>query len=99
MENRTSIAREFLTDDGIICVAIDDEEVNEIRFLLSTLFQKQVGIAPVRSNPVGRKTKGKFAPTHEYAIFFGKSESSTPNTLAKTEKSLELEIKNHSSKK
>ena len=88
MENRTSIAREFLTDDGIICVAIDDEEVNGIRFLLSTLFQKQVGIAPVRSNPVGRKTKGKFTPTHEYAIFFGKSESSKPNTLAKTEKSL-----------
>jgi adenine-specific DNA-methyltransferase len=88
MENRLSIAKHYLIKDGIICVAIDDEEVIEIRHLLSSLFQKQVGIVPVRSNPAGRKTKGKFAPAHEYALFFGKSENAVPSALSKTESSL-----------
>lgn len=89
MENRISVAYSYLMSNGIICIAIDDEEVCEIRNLLSTIFQKQVGIVPVRSNPAGRKTKGKFAPAHEYAIFFGKSEESVPGVLSKTERSLD----------
>lgn len=88
IENRLNIARDYLTNDGIICVAIDDEEAIESRFILSSLFSKQVGIAAVRSNPAGRKTKGKFAPAHEYALFYGKSESSIPNALSKSENSL-----------
>ena len=88
MENRLNVARYYLTHDGIICVAIDDEEQAASRFLLSTIFAKQVGIASVRSNPAGRKTKGKFAPAHEYALFFGSSESSIPSALSKSEKSL-----------
>jgi adenine-specific DNA-methyltransferase len=88
MENRLNLARDYLTADGIICVAIDDEEAIVSRFLLSSIFSKQVGIAAVRSNPAGRKTKGKFAPAHEYALFFGKSESSIPNALSKSENSL-----------
>jgi adenine-specific DNA-methyltransferase len=38
--------------------------------------------------PHGRKTKGRFAPTHEYALFYGKSEKSIPTSLEKSEKSL-----------
>ena len=52
------------------------------------IFQKQVGIVAVRSNPAGRKTKGKFAPAHEYALFFGKTESAIPCGLSKSNKSL-----------
>jgi adenine-specific DNA-methyltransferase len=36
----------------------------------------------------GRKTKGKFAPAHEYAMFFGKSNNSIPTALSKSENSL-----------
>ncbi len=88
MENRLTSSHSLLINNGIICVAIDDEEVCGIRSLLSSIYQKQVGIVAVRSNPAGRKTKGKFAPAHEYAIFFGKSELAIPCGLSKSEKSL-----------
>lgn len=88
MENRLNLACNLLKQKGIICVAIDDEEVTVLRFILSRLFNKQIGIIPVRSNPAGRKTKGRLAPAHEYALFFGKSEDSIPGSLPKTDKSL-----------
>ncbi len=88
MAERTKIAHSLMKESGIICVAIDDEEVSGLRSILSGLFNKQVGIAVVRSNPAGRKTKGKFAPAHEYALFFGKSNHSVPSSLEITEKRL-----------
>jgi adenine-specific DNA-methyltransferase len=88
MEHRLKLTYNLLKADGIICVAIDDDEVVELRYLLSSIFEKQVGIAPVRSNPAGRKTKGKFAPAHEYALFYGKTDLSIPGSLSKTVSSL-----------
>ena len=89
MAERIKLAHQLLYDDGIICVAIDDEEVSGVRNILSQIFCSQVGIVAVRSNPAGRKTKGKFAPAHEYALFFGKSENAIPSSLDITEKRLE----------
>ena len=81
MHARLESSYDLLKDDGIICVAIDDEEVTGTRFILNQLFLKQAGIATVRSNPAGRKTKGKFAPAHEYALFYGKTDKSIPDAL------------------
>ncbi len=86
MDNRVGIAHSLLHNKGNICVAIDDEEVSVMRHLLASHFNKQIGIVPVRTNPVGRKTKGRFTPLHEYALFFGKSEESLPCSLPKSEK-------------
>ena len=85
--DRLSLAYDFLTREGIACVAIDDEEVSFLRLVMGNIFEKELGIVPVRSNPAGRKSKGQFSPTHEYALFFGK-ENSIPGTLDKTEKEL-----------
>ena len=87
LENRLQLAHSLLTTDGVICVAVDDEEFAQLKLMARQIFDKQVGIVVVRSNPAGRKTKGKFAPAHEYAIFYGKSESSVPGTLEKSAKS------------
>ena len=85
--NRLSLAYDCLTCKGIVCVAIDDEEVSLLRLVMENLFKKELGIALVRSNPAGRKSRGQFSPTHEYALFFG-GENSIPGTLDKTEKEL-----------
>ena len=85
MADRLALSREFLLDSGMICVAIDDVEVSPLRFTLESLFEKEVGIATVRSNPQGRSRTGYFSPAHEYALFYGKSEAS-PGSLPKTEK-------------
>ena len=85
MADRLALSSEFLTDSGMICVAIDDVEVSPLRFTLESLFEKELGIATVRSNPQGRSRTGYFSPAHEYALFYGKSEAS-PGNLPKTEK-------------
>ena len=85
IENRVLLAKSLLSNNGILCCAIDDEEVWRLRSLLQDIFQKEVGVAPVRSTPIGRRSVGKLAPTHEYALFYG-SESSNPGSLVKTEK-------------
>ena len=88
VENRIAAASALLKHDGILCLAIDDEEVSEARRVLDSLFTKWVGVAVVRSNPQSRKTKGKFSPSHEYALFLGASPESVPGSLEITEKRL-----------
>ena len=86
IESRLALSSKFLTDDGILCFAIDDEEVSVARRLLESIFPKEIGVAVVRSNPQSRKTKGRFSPVHEYALFYGKSEKSSPASLEITGK-------------
>ena len=88
MEGRLQLMPEFMTDDGILCVAIDDEEQSFLRIFLSSVFEKELGVVPVRSNPAGRKSTEQFSPSHEFALFFG-MEKSTPDTLPKTEKEMQ----------
>ena len=85
MADRLALSREFLLDSGMICVAIDDVEVSPMRFILESLFEKELGIATVRSNPQGRSRTGYFSPAHEYALFYGKSDASS-GSLPKTKK-------------
>ena len=85
MENRLLLAKTFMPNDGILCCAIDDEEAWRLRALLQDMFDKEVGVAPVRSTPIGRTSRGKLSPTHEYALFYG-TESAIPGALIKTEK-------------
>ncbi|MCX2830537.1 site-specific DNA-methyltransferase [Microbulbifer thermotolerans] len=86
INDRVMLAHRLMNDLAIICTAIDDEEVSVLRPILSSLFKKEIGIAPVRSNPQSRKSKGTLSPAHEYALFFGKSDSSQPGSLDATDK-------------
>lgn len=86
IDQRIKLSENLLKEDSMICVAIDDVEVLGIRKVLEEYYYKEVGIVSVRSNPAGRKTKGKFSPAHEYAIFFGKSSLSIPKSLEITSK-------------
>jgi len=88
MENRIQASQSLITRTGIFCLAIDDEEVSEARQLMGANFRKSIGFAAVRSNPQSRKAKGKFSPSHEYALFYGNSEDSAPGSLELTEKRL-----------
>ena len=87
MENRVSLSKNLLSTDGVLCCAIDDEEMARARLVMQSMFDKELGIVPVRSNPAGRKSSGQFSPAHEYALFFGRREA-VPGTLLKTENEL-----------
>ncbi len=85
MENRLSLAKKLMVSNGVLCCAIDDEEVWRSRALLQNMFEKEMGVAPVRSTPIGRTSRGKLSPTHEYALFYGGA-SAVPGPLTKTDK-------------
>ncbi len=86
MSDRLELARAFMTPIGVICMAIDDEQMAEAKYLLKSAFAKEIGIAAVRANPQSRKARGTFSPVHEYALFFGKTHDSNPGTLQLTAK-------------
>ena len=84
VENRVTAVKPLMAKDAILCCAIDDEEAWRSRALLQTLFDTEIGVAAVRSTPVGRTSRGKLSPTHEYALFYG-ADSAAVGWLPKTE--------------
>ena len=85
LENRLELANTMLADDGMLCCAIDDEEAWRLRPLLLRILDREIGVTPVRSTPVGRTSRGKLSPTHEYAFFHGR-ENAVPGSLLKTDR-------------
>ncbi|TXH84712.1 DNA methyltransferase [Thauera aminoaromatica] len=81
LQTRLDLAKRLMQEDALISVAIDDQEASPLLQVLDSTFEKQVGVAVVRSNPQSRKAKGKFSPVHEYAFFYGRSEKSLPYTI------------------
>ena len=75
MENRLQLSRNILTENGILCVAIDDIEYPNLQILLSKIHgnDSALGTVAVRSNPAGRSTPTGFSSSHEYALFFSKN--------------------------
>lgn len=81
LQTRLDLAKRLMQEDALISVAIDDQEASPLVQVLDSTFEKQVGVAVVKSNPQSRKTKGKFSPVHEYAFFYGKSDKALPYTI------------------
>jgi adenine-specific DNA-methyltransferase len=89
IDSRIKAVSTLMSNNGIICMAIDDEQFSEARHLLASVFDKEIGIAVVRSNPQSRKAKGTFSPVHDYALFYGKSQDSVLGSLEITDKKVE----------
>ncbi len=90
MNKRLRLAKPLLTENGIICVAIDDYEVPRLTILLEEIFGEgnYLGTVPIRNNPSGRSTVRGFSVAHEYAIFFAKSERARISRLQRTEEQI-----------
>ena len=71
---RLKVARDLLTDDGVIFISIDDNEVENLRKICDEIFGSQnfVSQLTIIVKPEGRRY-GAFAKTHEYALVFAKS--------------------------
>ncbi len=76
---RLVLARQFLRDDGIICISIDDNEVDKLRLVMAEVFGEHnfLGQITVLSNPRGRQAEKHFATVHEYLLVFAKDASKT----------------------
>jgi len=90
MYPRLLLAKNLLTETGIICVTIDDYEVSRLLVIMDELFgeSNHLGTIPIRNNPAGRSTTNGVSITHEYAIFYGKSSLSQVGRLPRNEKQI-----------
>ena len=72
---RLQLLRELLSDDGVIFVSIDDNEVHHLINLLCEAFGENnlIATCPVVSNLKGNQDQFGFAGTHEYLVVFAKN--------------------------
>ena len=74
IRNRIEISKNLLRDDGLIVIAIDDEEQAYLAVLCDEVFGKvnHIGTVIVQSKPSGRTTDSYFATCHEYLHIYSK---------------------------
>ena len=83
--NRMSLARRVLSQESMICVAIDDCEYARIFLVMDGEFSfNHAGTAVIRSKPQGRPTAAGFSANHEYAGFWSASPAPIVGRLPRT---------------
>lgn len=72
MKNRVEIAKDFLREDGVFVVAIDDNELFYLGVLLDEIFgeSNRLGVVSVVHNPGGRQDEELFPTAHENMIIY-----------------------------
>ncbi len=88
MYPRLRLARNLLSDDGIIFVSIDDNEVNNLRKICDEIFGEEncQGLFIVNSTPNARDY-GHIGKMHEFILFYSKdSHFTTTNMLPDEDK-------------
>jgi adenine-specific DNA-methyltransferase len=82
MMPRLYLARNLLSQDGVIFISIDDNEVHNLRLLCNEIFGEEnfLGQFIVNSTPNARDY-GHIAKMHEYCIFYGKNTQFTQTNL------------------
>lgn len=71
---RIKIAKDLLTDDGVIFISIDNNEIDQIVKLGSEIFGESnyIGTISNTNNPKGRSDDKYIATAHEYIVVFAK---------------------------
>lgn len=72
---RLRLARNLLTDDGVIFISIDDNEVENLRKTCDEVYGESnfVGTIANTNNPKGRSDDKYIATAHEYVLIYAKS--------------------------
>lgn len=76
MYPRLKLARNLLTNDGIIFISIDDNEQNNLKRICDEIFGENNFVANVmvKANPRGRQSSSYFAQVHDYLLIYRKTE-------------------------
>ncbi len=69
---RLRLARDLLTDDGVILVSIDDGEVQHLKAMLAELFGEENSLAVLMWNKQHSQQQGLFKRYHEYILCFAR---------------------------
>lgn len=73
--SRLMLARNLLTEDGIIFISIDNNELGNMKAICNEVFGENnfVSILGVENNPKGRKNNAFVAESYEYCIIYAKN--------------------------
>lgn len=74
MYSRLILARNLLSDDGVIFISIDENEVESLTKICDETFgiENHVGTIIVKSNPRGSMSTSELASLHEYLLVYTK---------------------------
>ena len=75
MYPRLKLARDLLTDDGVIFISIDDHEVHNLRKFCDEIFGEEnfITIFAVENNPKGRKNNAFVSESYEHCLVYTKN--------------------------
>lgn len=97
MYSRIRLAKDLLTDDGLIFISIDDNEILNLRKICTEIFGEDRFVAQITllCNPKGRSQDKYIANCHEYVLVFSKSilpngSVSIPKSMKEIEKDYSL---------
>ncbi len=93
MMPRLKLLRELLSEDGVIFISIDDNEVQSLKVLMDEIFGEPNFISCIvcQLNPRGRTLDKYLAKTHEYVLLYAKNneENEVINLLEKEGKAVD----------
>lgn len=73
MYPRLRLLKDFLSDDGVIIVSIDDNEVHALRYLLQDIFKSNLVSTLIWVNEGNIDNQSKVKQMHEYVLVFEKT--------------------------
>jgi adenine-specific DNA-methyltransferase len=75
MYPRLKLARALLSEDGIIAISVDDNEIERLRIVMAEIFGEENFAAQIciQSNPRGRQSDTFFATVHEYLLLYART--------------------------
>ncbi|MHA1975286.1 MAG: site-specific DNA-methyltransferase [Candidatus Hodarchaeales archaeon] len=91
LRNRLEVAKTYLSEDGVIIISINDNEMANLKLLLDEIFENNsIGPIIVQTNPRGRTLDMHLAKTHEYLLIYAlnKDQSTTLFKIPKNEDQL-----------
>lgn len=79
MYPRLYVAREFLTDDGVVFISIDDNEQSQLKLLCDEVFGEGNFVGTIIWKNVTDNNPSNIAIEHEYVLVYSKQKSSLAN--------------------
>ena len=87
---RLKVAKNLLSEKGIIVLTIDDCEIETVTMLMNEIYGEVNHLATIviKNNPSGRSTVSGASISHEYALFYGANEDVTLGRLPRNDKQI-----------
>lgn len=91
MNRRIQLSKKLLTENGVIFISIDDNELSQLKMLCDSIFDENnfIGLITVVGNPRGRDYGG-IAKMNDYILAYAKSKTYKINKIKDDDKKFKM---------